>query len=331
MVVCSVVHYFSQNSLKIGGHHYQIDTRLNTNHATDKIRQKYRQISNKKQIVCTPIDGRLTGDIYSTFSSAILNFRNLNVYVVGEVGHPNAKIVRVVHISDTRGVHDAFVDIPHGDILIHSGDFLPEPLFQQTKKIHRIRSQILRLVKRQQAPNATNWRQHVEEIDRFFSQQPHKIKIFVPGCWESWDRDSNDDIPSAEKIQSILRSAIYLEDTCCRVCGLTVYGSPWTSIDELRPEDGASRIKWSKIFPFSKLKWTSSSRTTDPSSDESSNHIHTSISSSQSECTDGGFVLPNINAVAERWSGIPDHTDIVVSHMPAWRPELFHHVTDRIK
>jgi len=48
------------------------------------------------------------------------------VHCVGDVNDPAARIVRVVHISDTHLMHDDFVNenlIPSGDILIHSGDF----------------------------------------------------------------------------------------------------------------------------------------------------------------------------------------------------------------
>ncbi|KAA0194759.1 hypothetical protein FBUS_06035 [Fasciolopsis buskii] len=41
-----------------------------------------------------------------------------------------------------------------------------------------------------------------------------------------------------------------------------------------------------------------------------------------------GFVLSDIVDVAERWKYIPDCADLV-THMPAWQPELFAHIAER--
>ena len=48
------------------------------------------------------------------------------VHQVGNKEDPQARAVRIVHISDTHLMHDTFVKeslIPSGDILVHSGDF----------------------------------------------------------------------------------------------------------------------------------------------------------------------------------------------------------------
>jgi len=48
------------------------------------------------------------------------------VHHVGDVDDPAARVVRIVHISDTHLMHDSFIAenlIPTGDILVHSGDF----------------------------------------------------------------------------------------------------------------------------------------------------------------------------------------------------------------
>ena len=43
---------------------------------------------------------------------------------VGQVNTSDANVTRIVHISDTHMAHNDLVKvIPHGDILIHSGDF----------------------------------------------------------------------------------------------------------------------------------------------------------------------------------------------------------------
>jgi len=48
------------------------------------------------------------------------------VHRVGDVDDPLARVVRIVHISDTHLMHDRFTEdnlIPNGNILVHSGDF----------------------------------------------------------------------------------------------------------------------------------------------------------------------------------------------------------------
>jgi len=48
------------------------------------------------------------------------------IHRVGDVDDPTARVVRIVHISDTHLMHDTYIKenlIPNGDILVHSGDF----------------------------------------------------------------------------------------------------------------------------------------------------------------------------------------------------------------
>ena len=72
---------------------------------------------------------------------------------VGCVDNPNARIVRIVHISDTRSNNDSLV-IPAGDILIHSGSFFNHD-------------------------SCKDFSQNVSELDQFFATQPHKYKVFA--------------------------------------------------------------------------------------------------------------------------------------------------------
>jgi len=71
----------------------------------------------------------------------------------GCVDNPNARIVRIVHISDTRSNNDSLV-IPDGDILVHSGSFFNHDLCK-------------------------DFSQNVAELDQFFACQPHKYKVFA--------------------------------------------------------------------------------------------------------------------------------------------------------
>lgn len=116
---------------------------------------------------------------------------------VGCVDNPNARVVRLVHISDTHLGHDE-VAVPAGDVLVHSGDFFDS---------HTRRSFL----------------DEVAELDRFFARQPHRYKIFVAGNHElSFVGQSLD------RIRARLPSAIYLQDNAVQIEGLKFYGSPWT-------------------------------------------------------------------------------------------------------
>jgi len=70
---------------------------------------------------------------------------------VGCVNNPNARIVRVVHTSDTRS-NGKTVDIPNGDVLIHSGNFFNHDLCKDFGK-------------------------NVADLDAFFASQPHRYKV----------------------------------------------------------------------------------------------------------------------------------------------------------
>jgi len=103
--------------------------------------------------------------IESNMSSSRREFpANVNRVIVGKttesdpcragcVDNPNARIVRIVHISDTRSNNDSLV-IPDGDILVHSGSFFNHDLCK-------------------------DFSQNVAELDQFFACQPHKYKVFA--------------------------------------------------------------------------------------------------------------------------------------------------------
>ncbi len=320
-------------------------------------------------------------------SSSLLNYQNLNVYVVGNVGHAKAQIVRVVHISDTRGVGDYYSNgLPSGHILIHSGDFLDGPPVRRKSPVRRTRLKKPCTTETSPSgsaspspPEEAAWKAKIRSINEFFQRQPHPYKIFVPGCWDYFGPER----PSAAEIQEHLTSAIYLEDAACQILGLKVYGVPWTSADDLRPEDGKSHFtaasttaaaagvmarlpRW-LIPPFAAASqrrkkqqqqhqslrgrcmsssygdtaaervWpvrqspdtTSESNSGEPGA--ASPALTSSSSSTSSSCLCDGFILPDIQAVGERYERVPTDTNILISHMPAWRPELYSHVVERIQ
>ncbi|KAA0193624.1 hypothetical protein FBUS_01637, partial [Fasciolopsis buskii] len=330
---------------KVQAPHQSLSHRL-----VDRIRQKYRQPATNRRLKTD-----LLGQAKSSYctepisATSFLNFRNLNVYVVGEVGHPKAKVVRIVHISDTRGTHTAQSEqIPQGQILIHSGDFVSCPPSRGPRLpiwCQRFGYRLARLFGARRHPKASNWRHQVEELNQFFARQPHDYKIFIPGCWENWRPDSSHhpDPPTPEKIQAILKSAIYLEDAWCRVLGLTIYGTSWTAADDLRPEDGAfAGPHLDRLLRFGRRTRPSgtdvptesvASPLTDVPSMLSTASVlpdHHPPAPSFTDVHARGFVLSDIVDVAERWKYIPDCADIVVTHMPAWRPELFTHIAERV-
>jgi len=110
--------------------------------------------------------------------------------------------VRLVCISDTHNVHEG-MDIPYGDVLIHTGD----------ATVHGT----------------------PQEVDRFlgwFAAQPHRSKILCAGNHDwFYQREP-------EAVQRLLlqhqapwpapgRGIIYLEDSGVEIDGIKFWGSPW--------------------------------------------------------------------------------------------------------
>ena len=120
----------------------------------------------------------------------------------------STRSVRIIHISDTHMQHDTFLDsIPHGDILIHSGDFSSfSPSRYLFSNKNRDRDSV------------------IHEINSFFKKLPHKYKIFVAGNHELSFTDQHKNY-----IEQNITEAIYLHDKMVEIEGLKIYGSPWTS------------------------------------------------------------------------------------------------------
>ena len=72
---------------------------------------------------------------------------------VGCVDNPNARILRVVHVSDTRSNNESLT-VPAGDILIHSGNFFSHD-------------------------SCKDFCQNVADLDQFFASQPHRYKVVI--------------------------------------------------------------------------------------------------------------------------------------------------------
>jgi predicted phosphodiesterase len=106
---------------------------------------------------------------------------------------------KIVVIADTHGKHNKLGKLPHGDILIHCGDF---------SMLGKLSECILFL--------------------RWFNKQPYEFKIFVAG--------NHDFLP--ERQPSLFREllkehapdCIYLQDELNTDTGMRIYGTPWTPI-----------------------------------------------------------------------------------------------------
>ncbi|PXX92422.1 metallophosphoesterase [Marinobacter vulgaris] len=102
--------------------------------------------------------------------------------------------MRLVCISDTHSMHRQ-VKVPDGDILIHAGDCLGVGTLEE-----------------------------LEDLDNWFSEQPHRHKILIAG---NHDWCLQDEPAEAE---ALIRNAIYLRDTGTEIEGLKFWGSPWTPV-----------------------------------------------------------------------------------------------------
>jgi len=100
--------------------------------------------------------------------------------------------MKIVLISDTHNKHD-FIDVPEGDVLIHSGDATMGGRMEE-----------------------------ILNFGRWFARQPHALKIFVAG---------NHDLMFEKNLDSakfLLPSSItYLQDSKVVFNGVKFYGSPW--------------------------------------------------------------------------------------------------------
>ncbi len=100
--------------------------------------------------------------------------------------------MRIVCISDTHNANGQ-IEIPEGDLLIHSGD-----------------------------ATITGTTEEIRRFNRWFSVLPHKCKIFVAG--------NHDWLFEREKSAARMLlddGIIYLQDEAVEIDGLKIYGPPW--------------------------------------------------------------------------------------------------------
>ncbi|CAM9273965.1 unnamed protein product [Chrysoparadoxa australica] len=108
--------------------------------------------------------------------------------------------LRIVVISDTHGEHRKLSDkIPDGDILLHAGDFSTK---LRARDVDRV----------------------LADFNDFMGSLPHQHKIVICGNHEI---ALNNYTPA--EIQRRLRNVTYLQDSSTHICGLHIYGTPWTN------------------------------------------------------------------------------------------------------
>ncbi|XP_045210208.2 metallophosphoesterase MPPED2-like isoform X2 [Mercenaria mercenaria] len=141
-----------------------------------------------------------------------------------------------VCISDTHCKlnKDDIGRIPHGDVLLHTGDFTMDGTERE-----------------------------LIEFNNFLGALSHTYKVVIAGnhefCLEddgSWDRrymrQHYREKYGVENIRDLLTNCIYLEDELTEICGIKIYGSPWTPMysccDAFSLSDReALQQKWDKI------------------------------------------------------------------------------------
>ena len=140
--------------------------------------------------------------------------------------------MKVVCISDTHNQHDK-VELPEGDVLVHSGDF-----------------------------SGTGTLKQVISFTKWFASQPHPHKILVAGNHDitldisfydsNWHRFHNKCLSASDIKNFVLRSGVhYLENSGVEIEDVKFYGSPcqptfcnWAfNVDRGLP----IRSVWSKI------------------------------------------------------------------------------------
>jgi len=100
--------------------------------------------------------------------------------------------MKVVCLSDTHGAHNE-ITLPHGDLLIHAGDF-----------------------------TNVGYESEIIAFNSWLHKQPFAHKVVVAGnhdCLFETDR---------KMAEVLLSSAIYLQDNEITINGVRIYGTPWT-------------------------------------------------------------------------------------------------------
>ena len=102
--------------------------------------------------------------------------------------------MRLIVVSDTHGLHDSIHDLPVGDVLIHSGDFMNSGLYPE----------------------------EILSFNRWLARQPILRRVV---CGGNHDRLFQ---MAGSLTRPILTNATYLESTGVTIDGVSFWGSPYT-------------------------------------------------------------------------------------------------------
>ncbi len=109
--------------------------------------------------------------------------------------------MRILHLSDTHGLHHQIKDLPEADVIIHSGDI----------SHNGDESEVLDFL---------NW----------YNDLPYKHKIFVTGNHDQclWDADDIEDLP---------QNLYFLQDRGIEIDGMKFFGLGYDHSEQLIPDD----------------------------------------------------------------------------------------------
>ena len=109
--------------------------------------------------------------------------------------------MRILHLSDTHGLHHQIRDLPEADVIVHSGDI----------SHNGTESEVLDFL---------NW----------FIGLPYPHKIFVTGNHDLclWDAEVIEDLPA---------NVHFLQDCGCEIGGVKFFGLAYNHTEELIPYD----------------------------------------------------------------------------------------------
>lgn len=109
--------------------------------------------------------------------------------------------MKILQISDTHNKHHLLVNLPAADVIVHCGDFTE----------HGTEKEVLDFL---------NW----------FITLPYKHKIFVTGNHDTclWN---------AEAIENLPKNVHFLQDSECKIEGITFFGLAYNHSEQVIPPD----------------------------------------------------------------------------------------------
>ena len=109
--------------------------------------------------------------------------------------------MKILHLSDTHGLHHQINSLPEADVIIHSGDI----------SHNGAESEVLDFL---------NW----------YIELPYKHKIFITGNHDLclWDAEGIEDLPS---------NVYFLQDNSIKIDGINFFGLGYNHSETLVPDD----------------------------------------------------------------------------------------------